>query len=446
VVAIISWTAVGRAAIFRFRRPPTRFSAAVAEGRGTVTGRRLTVSSRGQRVASRLLQGVIAVALVVGLLTRNLSVVVNAALTLALTFVPAVLRRDYRIELDAGVTLWVTLALCLHTLGMLGIYAGVWWYDHVTHTLSATIVAAAGYVVARAVDETSDDVYLPPRFMFVFVLLFTLGLGVIWEVLEFFARLGADLLGLDPVLVQYGLEDTLLDLLFDTLGAVLVATFGTGTVAHVVASVADRLAERDAAGVDHARAGVAGLERVVRSGPTNARVAWLLTGALAVAVVGGLLAGAVLPSLLVAVVVALAVVPAVATRDPAAMLPWPLLTAASLPVFGGVVARPWLASGPITYFAVATIALVVAVELHLFTPVRMTPGFAVGFVVVTTVGVAGVWAVGRWLVDLTFGTELLLVAGRTDAEVETRLMWEFVASAAAGLVAGATFEWGFRRR
>lgn len=413
-------------------------------------GRRLPVSPRGQRAASRLLQVVVVATLVVGLLTRNLSVVVNATLALTLTFVPAILRRDYRIELDAGVTLWITLALCLHTLGMLGIYAGVWWYDHVTHTLSATIVAAAGYVVARAADEASEAIYLPPRFMFVFVLLFTLGLGVIWEVLEFFARLGAELLGLDPVLVQYGLEDTLLDLLFDTLGAVLVAAFGTGVVADVVTSVTDRLAERgerrDADGIERARAGVAGLERVVRTGPTNARVAWLLTGALGAAVVGGLAAGVVLPSLLVAVVVALAVVPALATRNPAAMLPWPLLTAAGLPVLGGVVGRQWLASGPVTYLAVATIALVVAVELHLFTPVRMTTGFAVGFVVVTTVGVAGVWAVVRWVADLTLGTNLLVVPGRTDAEVETRLMWEFVASAAAGLVAGTVFEWGFRRR
>jgi hypothetical protein len=415
-----------------------------------MSGRWLSVSPRGQRAASRLLQVVIAAALVGGLLTRNLSVVVNATLSLTLTFVPAILRRDYRIELDAGVTLWITLALCLHSLGMLGIYAGVWWYDHVTHTLSATIVAAAGYVVARAADETSEAIYLPPRFMFVFVLLFTLGLGVIWEVVEFSARLGAELLGLDPVLVQYGLEDTLLDLLFDTLGAVLVAVFGTGLVADVVVSVADRLAERGERratdGIGRARAGVAGLERVVRTGPTNARVAWLLTGGLGLAVVVGLVAGVVLPSLLVAVVVALAVVPALATRNPTVMLPWPLLTAASLPVLGGVVARPWLASGPITYLAVATIALVVAVELHLFTPVRMTPGFAVGFVVVTTVGVAGVWAVLRWVADLTLGTNLLLVPGRTDAEVEASLMVEFVASAAAGLVAGTAFEWGFRRR
>lgn len=419
---------------------------------------RLRVSRRHQRAASRLLQLAVAAILVAGLLTRNLSVAVNATLALALTFAPAVLRRDYRIELDAGLTLWITLALFLHSLGMLGFYTDVWWYDHVTHTLSATIVAAGGYVLARAADEASDDIYLPPRFLFVFVLLFTLGLGVLWEVLEFGARLGARSLGLDPVLVQYGLDDSLLDLLFDTLGAVLVALFGTGTVSGVVGSVVDQVTarddgEQDARNVERARddqrpdrARRDALSRVVRTGAGNARVAWLLVSLLVAVVAAGLLAGAVLASVLVAVVVALALVPPLASGDRSAMLPWPLLALASLPVLGSVAAGPPLTSGLVTYVAVATIALVVAVELHLFTPVRMTPGFAVPFVVLTTMGVAGVWAVGRWVADLTLGTTLLLDPALTDAEIEAALMWEFVASAAAGVVAGEAFEWGFRRR
>ncbi len=420
---------------------------------------RLRVSRRHQRAASRLLQVAIAVILAAGLLTRNLSVAVNATLALALTFAPAVLRRDYRIELDVGLTLWITLALFLHSLGMLGFYTEVWWYDHVTHTLSATIVAAGGYVLARAADEASDEIYLPPRFLFVFVLLFTLGLGVLWEVLEFAARLGARSLGIDPILVQYGLDDSLLDLLFDTLGAVLVALFGTGTVSGVVGSVVGHVATRDEDGEQGARdsegahdgprpdrARRDALSRVVRIGAGNARVAWLLVSLLVAVVAAGLLAGTVLASVLVAVVVALALVPPLASRDRSAMLPWPLLVLASLPVIGSVAAGPPLTAGLVTYVAVATIALVVAVELHLFTSVRMTPGFAVPFVVLTTMGVAGLWAVGRWVADLTLGTTLLLDPALTDAEIEAALMWEFVASAAAGVVAGEAFEWGFRRR
>ena len=413
--------------------------------------RRLRVSPRQQRVASRLLQVAIVGILVVGLLTRNLSVLVNAVLALAITFLPAVLKRDYRINLGAGITLWITLALFLHTLGMLGFYGEIWWYDHVTHTLSATIIAASGYVVARAADEWSDAISLPSRFMFVFILLFTLGLGVFWEGLEFAARIGANLLGFAPVLVQYGLDDSLLDLLFNTLGAVIVAGFGTQRVSYLAETLSNRLDEyrgsrRTQARANHNRFETTSLDGVVRTETVNARLSWVLTSFLSLVVVGGVVAGAVLPSVLVAAVVVLALVPGVAYRDPRVMLPWPLLLLTSLPILGAVFASPWLASGPVTYFAVAAIALVVAVELHLFTTVQMTPWFAVLFVVVTTMAVTGVWAVGRWLVDLYLGTELLLVPGLTDTQIETGLMWEFVYSAAAGVVAGLVFERGFRRR
>jgi len=44
------------------------------------------------------------------------------------------------------VTLWITLALILHTFGMLGIYSEVWWYDHVTHALSWRFLPSRRYL------------------------------------------------------------------------------------------------------------------------------------------------------------------------------------------------------------------------------------------------------------------------------------------------------------
>jgi len=86
----------------------------------------LSVSQRRQRQLSRILQLGVALMLAVGLLTLNTSVVVNASLALAVTALPAVLERDYRIPLDAGLTLWITSAVFLHTLGMYGLYDGIW--------------------------------------------------------------------------------------------------------------------------------------------------------------------------------------------------------------------------------------------------------------------------------------------------------------------------------
>lgn len=193
-----------------------------------------------QRTVSRLLQLAIAALLVVGLVTANLGVVVNGVVALGVTFLPAMLERDYSLALDPRHTLWLTLAVFLHTVGMTGLYQQVWWWDHVTHTLSATVVAAAGYAAVSALDEYSDAVRFTERFMFVFIVLFTVGLGVFWEVLEFVARELADVVGVEPVLVQYGLADTVVDLVFDMVGAVLVALFGTDELSNLVEDLTDR--------------------------------------------------------------------------------------------------------------------------------------------------------------------------------------------------------------
>ncbi|QCJ45770.1 hypothetical protein [Haloprofundus sp. MHR1] len=202
------------------------------------------LSVRRQRRLSRGLQLVIAGVLVVGVARRNLSVVVNAAMALAVTFLPALLERDSDISLGAGVTLWVTLAVSLHSLGMLGLYTAIPWWDSLTHTLSASVVAGVGYATVRAIDEHTRAVYFPPPFLSVFVLVVTLAFGVFWEVLEFSVRGVTDLLGLQAVLVQYSLEDTLTDLVFDAVGAALVALFGTHRLSATVDSLVGRLEQR----------------------------------------------------------------------------------------------------------------------------------------------------------------------------------------------------------
>ncbi|MFB6092989.1 MAG: hypothetical protein ABEK02_08275 [Haloquadratum sp.] len=178
-------------------------------------------------LAASAMRMAVAVILGYGVAVVNLSVVVNAVVALGVTYLPALLRRDWGIRLSPRLTAVVTLAVLLHALGMVGLYEHVWWYDHLTHTFSAMLVAAVGYAATCAVDEHSDAVSVPPRFLWVFLLLFTVALGVFWEVLEFLARQVAAALGVEAVLVQYGLEDTILDLVFDTVGALLVALFGT---------------------------------------------------------------------------------------------------------------------------------------------------------------------------------------------------------------------------
>jgi hypothetical protein len=212
---------------------------------------RLGVSKRRQRQAARGMQLCLFGFVFVGFYEGNPGIIVNAALGLAVTYVPAMLERDYDIPMDAGLTLWITTAVFLHGLGVVGLPGsqsnfygpgGIPWWDHLTHALSSSLVAAGGYAFVRAVDEHSDEIQLPSRFVFVFILLTVMAFGVFWEVIEFLLMAISGLVG-GNILTVYGIGDSILDLVFNTLGAVVVAVWGTAYLTDVSAAVRRRFAE-----------------------------------------------------------------------------------------------------------------------------------------------------------------------------------------------------------
>lgn len=192
-----------------------------------------------------------------------------------------------------------------------------------------------------------------------------------------------------------------------------------------------------------------GLRNVVEKERGNAVVGWALVGFLLAVAGSQLVMGEVLWSLFILAVATLAVVPAAAYRTPYRMLPWEVLAIASLPavgralVAGQTIGQVTLTGRMTTYLAVAAVALIIAVEVDVFTPVRMNYSFAVLFVVITTMAAAGVWAVAQWLSDIYLGTGFF---DGPEKAVETALMWDFVAATVAGLAAGVIFEFYFRRR
>jgi hypothetical protein len=170
----------------------------------------------------------------------------------------------------------------------------------------------------------------------------------------------------------------------------------------------------------------------------NAALGWLFAAVLLGVAGEEAIAGDLLWAAFAGGVAVLVILPAVAYRNSLVMPPWEVVGLAALPVVGRAIASFQLTSNLATYLSVAAIALLVAVELHAFTPVRMTIGFAVLFVVVTTMATAGVWAVVRWLSDVWLGTGFI--------GSEKAVMWEFVNSTGAGVVGGVVFEFYFRRR
>lgn len=203
----------------------------------------LGISKRRQHQLSRLMQVSLVLMVLIGLYLRNMGVVVNALVGLVVTFLPGILERDHEITMDPAVVLWISSAVFFHALGTLGPYKTVWWWDHFTHMLSSSVVAGAGYATLRALDKHHEELYFPPRIFFVFILMFVIAFGVIWELIEFGISGAAELAGVKTVLTQYGLDDTMKDLVFDILGGVAVAVSGEAYLLDVTGQIQEKLAD-----------------------------------------------------------------------------------------------------------------------------------------------------------------------------------------------------------
>lgn len=181
-----------------------------------------------------------------------------------------------------------------------------------------------------------------------------------------------------------------------------------------------------------------GAQRLVRDAGVNAALGWLLVVVVLAASGGAVLAGDVVWAVFAAAVAVIALVPAATLRNARSMPAWEVLLLAAVPVPARLLGTPFGGGRYATYAAVAAVALLVAVDLDAFSPVRMNDGFALLFVVVATMAAAGVWAVVRWLSDLALAT--------THLGSERALMLEFLASAVVGAVAGIVYVFYFRRR
>ncbi|WP_256390673.1 hypothetical protein [Natronoarchaeum rubrum] len=175
-------------------------------------------------------------------------------------------------------------------------------------------------------------------------------------------------------------------------------------------------------------AGVIDDERV------NAALSWGIVGLVAFAAVESLLGDELLWAGLATATGAVAVLPPLRAGNARTMVSWEVLALTAVPLVGrslGVVTQV------ATYLAVATLSLLIAVEIDSFSSAAMTPRFAVGFVVVTTMAVASLWTIAQYVADALLGTSSL--------PGQTRLMWDLILATAVGLGAGLLFELYFRR-
>nr|WP_233340931.1 hypothetical protein [Haloprofundus sp. MHR1] len=163
-----------------------------------------------------IIRGATVAVFVEGIRQRNPNAVVNTAFMFLGTYLPSVVERVYGVEYRPWQRVYTECTMLAHAVGMLDLYDETWWWDHLTHVLSATLLGGFVHVASRHRGRN------PTRDVLASIVVG----GLFWEAMEFLIHRVSRALGVEPMLVYYGRRDTVGDLVFNLVGAVLVFVFG----------------------------------------------------------------------------------------------------------------------------------------------------------------------------------------------------------------------------
>lgn len=162
------------------------------------------------------------------LIVENYPAVINAIITTVVVIFPLLINTVFQLSSIGSfrfgtiLPIWLALAGILHMIGMIGWYDYLWWWDHLTHTVSAGLLAALLYAALITINTTNPTIQLSQFYVGVLCILLILGGGIFWEFLELISRDIGLRTGYPPVLQFYGLRDTMLDIMFNFVGASLI--------------------------------------------------------------------------------------------------------------------------------------------------------------------------------------------------------------------------------
>jgi hypothetical protein len=145
----------------------------------------------------------------------------------SLSFIPTLVHRKLHIVVPWEVTFLIALTLFLH----IGGYSFHWYldyypiYDKFAHLVASITIALLGFLAVLIIMRVSSCLQMERWQIFFFIVIFTLAFGAIWEIWEFTfdTFFGAYLT--KPL--QHGNTDTMIDLITDLAGSLIVAFLGT---------------------------------------------------------------------------------------------------------------------------------------------------------------------------------------------------------------------------
>ena len=144
---------------------------------------------------------------------------------LILSFIPSILHKNFNITLPWILDTLIAFALFLHIGGVvLNAYHIIPFYDSLTHFVSAILVAFLAFVAIYILDKYWKGLHMNKYAMAFVVVIFTMAMGVVWEFFEWATDI------LFNTNEQWGLFDTMKDLLIDTIAGLFIGIIGVNLI------------------------------------------------------------------------------------------------------------------------------------------------------------------------------------------------------------------------
>ena len=173
---------------------------------------------------------IISYAIRIALLVAIISAVINSrwailfasCLTLFLTFLPAMIERNYKVDLPVEFELLIVVFI--YATIFLGevhaYYTRFWWWDAILHAGSGVALGFAGFIILYIL-YTEEKIEAKPFTIALFSFCFAVAIGALWEIFEFAMD---NFFGMN--MQKSGLVDTMWDLIVDSLGAFFTSALG----------------------------------------------------------------------------------------------------------------------------------------------------------------------------------------------------------------------------
>jgi hypothetical protein len=165
--------------------------------------------------------------LVISIINIQFEWIFGCSLAIILSFIPTILKNNYKIHLPLILDILITLALFLHIGGvLLQAYNNIPYYDTITHFVSSFIIAFLSFVAIYILDEYWDGLTMDKHAIAFIVVILTMALGVIWEISEWASDV------VFGTYEQWGYNDTIKDLFVDMIAGVVMALIGLMLIKH----------------------------------------------------------------------------------------------------------------------------------------------------------------------------------------------------------------------